>query len=93
MALRGGREEQRAAREALALAAQSGDLRLPDAVRRMRQAMGLSQEDFGRVFHLTRRQVSELETGKGDPKISTLNRLARVFGFTVGFVPKEPQQS
>lgn len=50
--------------------------------------MGLTQEQFGKLFRLTRRQVSELETGAGNPTVETLNRIARAFGFTVGFVPR-----
>lgn len=81
------RDQQRAARQALAEAAGRGELRLPDAIRAMRHALGLNQEEFGRLFKLTRRQVSELENGTGDPKLSTLTRLARTFGMSVGFVP------
>ncbi len=76
-----------AARQALDEAARRGELALPEAVRALRRALGLSQEEFGRLARLTRRQVSELENGAGDPKLSTLTRLARIFGLTVGFVP------
>lgn len=81
------RDQQRAARQALAEAARRGELCLPDAIRAMRQALGLNQEEFGRLFKLTRRQVSELENGTGDPKFSTLSRIGRAFGMGVGFVP------
>ncbi|MBF0373600.1 MAG: helix-turn-helix transcriptional regulator [Alphaproteobacteria bacterium] len=75
------------ARRALAEAAERGELRLPDAVRAMRRALGLNQQEFGRLFKLTRRQISELENAVGDPKLSTLTRIARAFGMGVGFVP------
>lgn len=81
------RERRLAARHAVAEAARRGELRLPDAVRALRHAFGLNQEEFGRLFRLTRRQISELENGTGDPKLSTLARVARVFGMSVGFVP------
>lgn len=82
------REQQHLARRQLAEAAEQGQLRLPEAIRAMRKALGLNQEEFGRMLKLTRRQVSELENGAGDPKLSTLNRIGRVFGFTIGFVPR-----
>ena len=82
------RAQRHAARQAVAEAAGRAELRLPEAVRALRQALGLNQEEFGRLFKLTRRQVSELENGTGDPKLSTLNRVGRVFGMTVGFVPR-----
>ena len=77
-----------AARQALNEAAHRGELALPKAVLALRQALGLTQEEFGRLARLTRRQVSELEIAAGDPKLSTLLRIGRIFGLTVGFVPK-----
>ncbi|UEM01277.1 helix-turn-helix domain-containing protein [Skermanella rosea] len=82
------REEALEARRLLAERASQGELRLPEAVAEVRRTMGLTQEQFGKVFRLTRRQVSELETGAGNPTVETLNRIARAFGFTVGFVPR-----
>jgi len=82
------RDQQRAARLALVEAAQHGELRLPEAIREMRKALGLNQEQFGKMLKLTRRQVSELENADGDPKLSTLNRIGRVFGMAIGYVPK-----
>lgn len=84
------REQQRLLRQQLAAAAARGELRLPDAIRSMRQALGLNQEQFGKLFKLTRRQISELENGSGDPKVSTLNKIGRAFGMKVGFVPGNP---
>ena len=51
----------------------------------------MTQEQFGKAFRLTRRQVSDLETGAGNPTAETLNRIAKPFGFTVGFVPRTPK--
>ncbi len=82
------RDQQRAARLALVEAAQHGELRLPEAIREMRKALGLNQEQFGKMLKLTRRQVSELENADGDPKLSTLNRIGQVFGMAIGYVPK-----
>jgi putative transcriptional regulator len=81
------REEQHATRVAVAEAAAGGQLRLPEAVKTIRASLGLSQEAFGKLFKMTRRQISEIENGDGDPKLSTLSRIGRVFGFSVGFVP------
>ena len=51
----------------------------------------MTQEQFGKAFRLTRRQVSDLETGAGNPTAETLNRIAKPFGFAVGFVPRAPK--
>jgi len=88
MASKPDREQRHAAREALDEAARRGELRLPEAVRALRKSLGLSQEEFGRLARLTRRQVSEMENADGDPKLSTLARVGRIFGMTVGFVPR-----
>jgi putative transcriptional regulator len=63
-----------------------GGLSVADTVRRMREAMGLTQQRFGEVFKLTERQVWELENGKANPTIETLTRLGKPFGFRPGFV-------
>lgn len=68
--------------------AADGDLKLPEAIRDLRKALGLSQEEFGSRFSLSRRQVSELETGKGNPTLRTLRRICGIFGLEVGFVPR-----
>ena len=85
------REETLEARRLLAERAASGELRLPEAVTAIRHTLGMTQEQFGKAFRLTRRQVSDLETGAGNPTAETLNRIAKPFGFAVGFVPIKPK--
>ncbi len=63
-----------------------GGLPVAETIRRMREAMGLTQQRFGEVFKLTERQVWELENGKGNPTTETLTRLGKPFGFRPGFV-------
>lgn len=81
-------EEARETRRELLIAAFEGQLTWAAAVRRMRHAIGKNQEEFGRIFGLSRRRVMELETGKANPTVDTLERIGRAFGYTVGFVPK-----
>jgi len=83
------KDEIRDRRRALADKAQAGLLVLPGAVREMRQAIGLSQDDFAQMLRLTRRQVAEIERGDSNPTFDTLERIGRVFGFGLGFVPVE----
>lgn len=82
------REEKLARRTALADKAAAGGLRLPQAVREMRRALGLTQARFAERFGLTRQQVIDLELGRANPTQETLQRIARPFGFTLGFVPR-----
>ena len=82
-------EEIRRRRARLADRARAGDLPLPGAVRDMRMALGLSQDVFARMLKLTRRQLAEIERGKANPTAETLERIGKVFGFTLGYVPAE----
>ncbi len=75
------------ARGQLAERAAVADLGVADGMREMRAALGLSQEAFGRLFGLTRRQVNQIENGAANPTVATLTRVAEMFGLRVGFVP------
>ena len=68
--------------------ARHADLRLPYAVADIRKGLGLTQEEFAKLLSLTRRQIAEIETGKANPTLETLEKIGRLFGFVVGFVPK-----
>lgn len=81
------REESFEARRALRQAAAEGRLQWSEGVRAIRKALGMTQAEFAKAFHLTVRQVSELETGAANPTVATLARLARPLGLAVGLVP------
>ncbi|MBB4321549.1 DNA-binding XRE family transcriptional regulator [Agrobacterium tumefaciens] len=75
-------------RRTLAERARTGDLRLPEAVVEIRRGLGLTQDEFAKTLSLTRRQVAEMEAGTANPTLETLGKIGRLFGFTVGFIPK-----
>ncbi|MEL4073359.1 helix-turn-helix transcriptional regulator [Ochrobactrum sp. GPK 3] len=75
-------------RRTLADRARAGDLRLPGAVAEIRKGFGMTQEEFAKALSLTRRQVAEIEAGTANPTLETLEKIGRLFGFGVGFVPK-----
>ncbi|NTD89522.1 helix-turn-helix transcriptional regulator [Agrobacterium tumefaciens] len=75
-------------RRTLAERARTGDLRLPEAVVEIRRGLGLTQGEFAKTLSLTRRQVAEIEAGTANPTLETLGKIGRLFGFTVGFIPK-----
>ncbi|NTA84439.1 helix-turn-helix transcriptional regulator [Agrobacterium tumefaciens] len=75
-------------RRTLAERARTGDLRLPQAVVEIRRGLGLTQDEFAKTLSLTRRQVAEIEAGTANPTLETLGKIGRLFGFTVGFIPK-----
>ena len=59
----------------------------------MRRILMMIQTEFGRVFRLTVRQISELENGRAKPTVETLERLGQPFGMSVGFVPRKETRS
>ncbi len=75
-------------RRTLAERARNGDLRLPEAVAEIRRGFGMTQEEFARMLGLTRRQIAEIEAGAANPTLETLVKIGRLFGFSIGFVPK-----
>ncbi|MEW9617758.1 helix-turn-helix transcriptional regulator [Shinella sp. S4-D37] len=82
------KEEILVNRRTLAERARTGDLRLPGAVADIRKGFGMTQEEFASSLGLTRRQVAEIEAGTANPTMETLERIGRLFGFGVGFVPR-----
>lgn len=69
-----------------------GGLPVAESIRRMREALGMTQARFGQVFKLTLRQVWELEAETANPTLATLNRVGKPFGFQTGFVLINPHQ-
>jgi DNA-binding XRE family transcriptional regulator len=82
------REESLARHREIALRAGRGELRLPEAIREIRDAEGLSQAEFAERLGLTRLQLLDLEKGRGNPKLETLQRICRPFGLEIGLVPR-----
>lgn len=82
------REETLARRREIALRAARGELRLPEAIRDVREAEGLTQAEFAERCGLTRLQLLDLEKGRGNPKLETLQRICRPFGLEIGLVPE-----
>ncbi|MDQ0322584.1 DNA-binding XRE family transcriptional regulator [Pararhizobium capsulatum DSM 1112] len=80
-------------RRTLAERARTGDLRLPEAVAEIRRGFGMTQEEFAKTLSLTRRQIAEVEAGTANPTLETLEKIGRLFGFMVGFVPRTTKKN
>ncbi|WP_365887935.1 HipA domain-containing protein [Ensifer sp. SSB1] len=87
------KEEISVLRARLREKAASGELRFPDGVVEIRKSLGLTQEQFATLTGVTKRQVAEIETGKANPTVETLQRIGSLFGFSVGFVPRGASES
>lgn len=52
-------------------------------IKRIRGRKKMSQGDICRAVGLDRAQMSNIETGKGNPTLSTIEKIARALGTTV----------
>lgn len=86
-----GKDEIRTRRADISARARAGKLTFPSAMLEIRNALSLTQEEFAKTFRLTLRQVREIERGEANPTVETLNRVAKVFGFSLGFVPRQDE--
>lgn len=63
-------------------------LTIAATVKAMRRLSRLTQEEFARHRGISLVTLKQLESGKGQPKVETLNKIGEIFGLEVGFIPK-----
>src|SRR2546421_46761 len=63
-------------------------------VRRLRQELGISQEEFARLCHVHRTYMGSIERGEKTVTIETANKIARALGLSLSqlFVQLEAEQ-
>jgi transcriptional regulator with XRE-family HTH domain len=66
---------------------------LPDTLRRMRKAIGLTQTEYARLAGVAPRVLIDLERGVGNPTLKTLEKLAAPFGLRVGLKRRDRKGS
>jgi DNA-binding XRE family transcriptional regulator len=77
-----------ARREDFYNAAIRGQLTVGQAVAAMRKISRLTQPEFAAHRGISVQALRQIETGKGNPTVETLDKIASIFGLQVGFVPK-----
>lgn len=82
-------EEIRKARDQFFQDIANGALDIPTAVKQMRFLSGLTQEQFARHRDISILTLKNIESGKANPTVSTLNQIGRIFGLKVGFLPRD----
>jgi DNA-binding XRE family transcriptional regulator len=80
------RDEQNALRRAFYEKVERGELSIPDAVKAMREMTGLTQAEFAAHRGVSRRVIQDIERGRGNPTVDSLNSIAKLFGLRIGFV-------
>lgn len=84
------KESARARRTELYDAVARGQLSLRDAVKQMRKISRLTQAEFAVHRGVSTKVIKEIEGGRGNPTVQTLNRIGEFFGLEVAFVRKTP---
>lgn len=80
------REEIESLRKELASLVPEYRESLPEVLRRMRFIARLSQAEYAKLCRVSLGTLSKIEAGVTDPTLSTLEKLLKPFGFTVGVV-------
>ncbi|MBR4212127.1 MAG: helix-turn-helix transcriptional regulator, partial [Oscillibacter sp.] len=55
-------------------------------IKEARMARGLSQKDFAAIVNIAPNTLSQYETGKREPDLKTLSKLADYFGVSVDYL-------
>lgn len=79
-------EDKRKVRETIADQLAEGKLSLGDAVRLMRLAVGMTQLQYAKLVNVDIRVLAAIEKGDGNPRLDTLEKLAKPYGLQVSFV-------
>ena len=81
-------EAARTRREAFYNAVTAGELTVGEAVAAMRKISRLTQTEFAKHRGISVQALRQIENGRGNPTVETLDKVASIFGLQVGFVPK-----
>ena len=74
-------------RDAFFKAVVSGEMTLPQAVKEMQKLSRMTQPEFAKHRGISVQALRQIQAGKGNPTVDTLDKIAAVFGLRVGFVP------
>jgi transcriptional regulator with XRE-family HTH domain len=60
-----------------------------ESIKDLRQTLGLSQAELGQKLGLPQSHISKIEKGGTDPRLSTVQDMARLVGAELVLVPRE----
>ena len=78
-------DEQMDRREKFYASIRKGDLSIAEAVVAMRKMSRLTQTEFAKHRGISVQALRQIESGKGNPTVETLNKIASIFTLQVGF--------
>jgi DNA-binding XRE family transcriptional regulator len=72
-------------RESLDRSIPEVEIPLSEQIKKMRKATNKTQIEFAKLINVAPRIIIDLENNKGNPTLSTLNKIGKVFGFGVSY--------
>ncbi|MDP2795145.1 MAG: helix-turn-helix domain-containing protein [Sulfurisoma sp.] len=82
-------ERERALRDAFDEDIVNHRLSIPAAVKMMRRLSHLTQAEFAKHRGISIITLKQIESGKAQPKVETLNKIGEIFGLEVAFTLKK----
>ena len=79
-------EDKRNVRETIADRLAAGEVTLGEAVRLMRLAVGMTQANYAKMVGVDIRVLIAVEKGHGNPRLDSLEKIARPYGLAVSLV-------
>jgi len=67
-------------------AIEKGELGLPEATRKMRHIAGKTIPEYAKILNISQRTLSDIENQAGNPKLDTLQKIAKPFGLRISFI-------
>ena len=75
-------------KEELFDAVESNAYDIGKAIFLMRRSTGINRQDFSKKIGVTRRTLEEIEQGRGNPTVKTLEKILGIFGFELALKRK-----
>lgn len=57
-----------------------------DILKELRETENLTQNELGKIFNITQRQISTYETGRNEPPYEILKKYASYFGVSTDYI-------
>ena len=86
-------EDKRNIRETIADRLAAGKVTLGEAVRLMRLAVGMTQVNYAKMVGVDIRVLIDVEKGQGNPRLDSLEKIARPYGLAVSLVKLAPRST
>lgn len=72
-------------RERLLAEITAGTLDVPAGIRRMREAAFLTRDEYARLVGVAPRALAQIELGRANPTLATLEKIGKPFGLKIGY--------